>query len=238
VAPERLRCEAEKLEAIGRFAAGVAHDFNNVLVAIRGYAELAAATADEASARPLREIVATAERGHELTRQLLVLGRRQALSPERFDLNDLPRAAASTLERLLGASYTVEVARGERAPVDADRAQLEQALVHLVLNARDAMPGGGRITVRTGVARVDDPVVGLSPGRYAMLRVSDHGEGIDSGTLERVFEPFFTTKPHGLGAGLGLATVHAVVAQSGGAVDAESEPGNGSTFTVYLPLAG
>jgi signal transduction histidine kinase len=237
---DRLR-ESEKLEAIGRLAAGVAHDFNNMLLAIRGYAELAQSKAGDAAARPLREILATADRAHVLTRQLLAFGRRQNLSPERFDLNELPPAAASMLERLVGEAYVVEVERGEHAPVDADRGQFEQALVNLVLNARDAMPDGGRIAVRTGCANVDGrtaAAVGLAPGRYAMLRVSDHGEGIDAATLERIFEPFFTTKDAGRGTGLGLATVHGLVAQSGGAIAVESEPGRGSTFTIYLPLAG
>ncbi|HEY3185519.1 MAG TPA: ATP-binding protein, partial [Gaiellaceae bacterium] len=156
------------------------------------------------------------------------------------DLNDLPPGAVSILERLVGEPYAIEVERGEHAPVAADRAQFEQALVNLVLNARDAMPDGGRITVRTGCTDVGEPAaaaVGLAPGRYAMLLVSDHGEGIDAATVERIFEPFFTTKDVGRGSGLGLATVHGLVAQSGGAIAVESEQGRGSTFTVYLPLA-
>ena len=237
---ERRLHESEKLEAIGRLAGGVAHDFNNLLLAIRGYAELAASNAGAAAERPLREILATADRAHALTRQLLAFGRRQQLAPERFDLNELPPGVLSMLEQLVGEPYSIELERGEAAPVEADRPQLENVLVNLVLNARDSMPDGGRITVRTGCTSLDGTAaagVGLAPGRYATLRVSDHGDGIDASVRDRIFEPFFTTKDTGRGTGLGLATVHGVVAQSGGATAVESEAEHGSTFTVYLPHA-
>jgi CheY-like chemotaxis protein len=159
------------------------------------------------------------------------------LSPEVLDLNELVRRALPALERVAGPEYLVDFERGERAPVRVDAAELEQAIANLVANARDSMPGGGRILVRAGCADVDAALAaayGAPPGRYAMVRVSDHGAGIDAETLAQVFEPFFSTKPHG--TGLGLAAVHGVVAQSGGVVVPESEPGRGSTFGIYLPL--
>jgi signal transduction histidine kinase len=226
---------------VGRLAGGIAHDFNNMLLAIRGYAELIAGQAKEdGAARHAREIVSAADRATVLTRQLLAFGRRQVLAPEVFDLNELPSGIASMLERVVGEIYVIELERGERAPVHADRSQLEQAVVNLVLNARDAMPGGGRITVRTGAVALDDHgarQLGVEPAVYAMLRVSDHGTGIDEATLHHVFEPFFSTKDATKGTGLGLSTVHGVATQSGGAVGVETEPGRGSTFTIYLPLA-
>ncbi len=234
----RLR-EAERLDAIGRLAAGIAHDFNNVLLAIRGNAELAAKASEPASraARASEQVISAADRAAALTRQLLAFGRRQVLSPEVFDLNELVRHATATLQRVAGPEYLVDFERGERALVRVDGAELEQAVANLVANARDSMPGGGRILVRTGCGEIDASVAaahGAPAGRYGMIRVSDHGAGMDPELLAHVFEPFFTTKRDG--TGLGLAAVHGVVAQSGGIVVSESEPGRGSTFGIYLPL--
>ncbi|HET6229853.1 MAG TPA: PAS domain S-box protein [Longimicrobiaceae bacterium] len=240
---EALR-EAQKMEAVGRLAGGVAHDFNNLLTAIKGYAEMLLMDLDEGS--PLRadvhEIAHSAERAAALTRQLLTFSRRQVVQPRVVVLNEQVRHAEAMLLRLLGDEVTLvtelEPAAGS---VLIDPGQADQVLVNLALNARDAMPGGGTVTVRTGMAvgpEADAATHGCrAPGPYCVLEVSDTGRGMDESTRARVFEPFFTTKARGEGTGMGLATVYGIVEQAGGCIHVRSEPGRGSTFRVYLPVA-
>ena len=220
---------AQKLESIGRLAGGVAHDFNNLLTAIGGYTSLLLerVNGDATLAHDLGEIRRATERAGELTRQLLAFGRRQVLQPRVFDLNDVLTDVGTLLQRLLGEH--VELAL-EPAPapatVRADPGQLEQVVVNLAVNARDAMPHGGRLTISIGK-------VELPGGTFVELQATDTGIGMDAETLERIFEPFFTTREQGVG--LGLASVYGIVRQSGGEVTATSEPGRGTTFTVRLP---
>jgi signal transduction histidine kinase len=230
---------AQKMDAIGRLAGGVAHDFNNVLTAILGSAELL--LLDTSADAPGREEVGiirdAASRAQHLIRQLLAFSSRQVLQPAVVDLNALVRDVGRMLRRLIGEDVTLTT---EPAPdlgaVRVDPAQIEQVLVNLVVNARDAMPDGGRLTIRT--ANVDAPSAesgDLPPGRHVRLEVSDTGIGMDQKTLGRVFEPFFTTKAHGKGTGLGLAMVYGIVRQSGGRIGVESTPGAGTTFRIDLP---
>jgi PAS domain S-box-containing protein len=220
---------AQKLESIGRLAGGVAHDFNNLLTAIGGYTSLLLerVNGDATLAHDLGEIRRATERAGELTRQLLAFGRRQVLQPRVFDLNDVLTEVGSLLQRLLGEHVELEL---ELAPapatVRADPGQLEQVVVNLAVNARDAMPDGGRLSI--SIREVE-----LPGGTFVELRAADTGVGMDAETLERIFEPFFTTREQGVG--LGLASVYGIVRQSGGDVVAASEPGNGTTFTVRLP---
>jgi two-component system cell cycle sensor histidine kinase/response regulator CckA len=236
---ERQLRQAHKLEAVGRLAGGVAHDFNNLLLGIRGYTELA----KRAVARKtdpldyLDQISGAVDRATALTRQLLVFSRKQVLLPERLDLNDVVMQMESLLRQVAGEDIELEaVSSTERPFVNADRGQLEQVLVNLGVNACDAMPGGGRLTFEVGSvdAGPADPA-GVRPGPCAMLTVTDTGCGMDAETVERVFEPFFTTKTDG--TGLGLAMAHGIVTQSGGTISASSEPGEGTTFRIYLPLS-
>ncbi len=228
----RLR-HAEKLEALGQLAGGVAHDFNNLLLAIRGYGESALAHIRASSGEPASDVEAmlgAANRAGELTKQLLAFGRRQVLNPEIIDLNDVVRESVSLLERVIGADFEL-VSSLPDAPiaVRADAGQLVRVITNLTLNAREAMPAGGLIRIRTTLAE------GGHPAGSALLTVTDEGTGIDSETALRIFEPFFTTKGD-FGTGLGLATVYGIVAQSGGKITFDTTPGRGTTFTVSLPL--
>ncbi|MDX6487286.1 MAG: hypothetical protein QOF43_2439, partial [Gaiellaceae bacterium] len=231
----RLR-QAEKLEAIGQLAGGVAHDFNNLLVAIRGSGELALDRlergGDHGIAGDLEDILVAADRGAGLTRQLLAFGRRQVLNPEVLDLNDVVRQTVRLLERVIGDNVQLETVLAKSpVVVQADRGQLEQVITNLAINGRDSMAEGGLLTIR--VDRADPGGERRTP--HGLLSVSDRGSGIDAATAGHIFEPFFTTKGE-QGTGLGLATVHGIVAQSGGQVELDTEVGCGSTFTVYLPL--
>ena len=237
---ERLR-QAAKMEAIGRLAGGVAHDFNNQLQGISGFARMVAKDPGlgAASRRDLGELQRAAERMAGLTRQLLAFSRQQFLQPETLDLNVAVTDGQSLLQRLIGSNIEIglHLAR-ERLWTRADPAQLLQVLMNLAINARDAMPEGGELTIRTArqtVTRAGED--GLEPGAYVELTVSDTGSGIAAGDLGRVFEPFFTTKEVGQGTGLGLATVHGIVTQSRGHIRVDSAPGRGARFTVLLPAA-
>jgi signal transduction histidine kinase/ActR/RegA family two-component response regulator len=242
---EALR-EAQRLESVGRLAAGIAHDFNNLLTVVLANATLLLRDrrVDESSANAIEEMKTAATRGADLVRQLLAFGRQQRLAPQVLDLNAVVASLGPLLARLIGEQVriTVELAPG-KAYVKADRSQLEQVIVNLVTNARDAMPAGGHLAVATTVLGIDveagqTAAAPPAPGSaWVVLSVTDSGLGMDRETRQRVFEPFFTTKPFGKGTGLGLATVHGVVEQSGGHVVVESEPGAGSCFKVYLPLS-
>jgi two-component system cell cycle sensor histidine kinase/response regulator CckA len=236
---ERLR-QSQKLEAIGRLAGGVAHDFNNMLTAIGGYTGLALEHAETGSAlhRDLEEVRKATDRAALLTRQLLAFSRKQVLVPELLNLNGIVIELETMLQPLIGDDVVLttelEPALG---PIEADPGQLQQVVMNLVVNARDAMPGGGVVTVATANADVGENEDAMERGRYVTLTVRDTGEGIDEGTLLQIFEPFFTTKDAGKGTGLGLATVYGIVKQSGGYVAVESEVGVGSAFTIYLRRA-
>gem|GEM_PF-861567 len=240
-AEEQLR-HSQKMEAVGRLAGGIAHDFNNLLMAIGGNAQLLLRRAgpDDPSRPGLEEVKKATDRAADLTRQLLAFSRRQVLEPRVVDLAGAVTEMQRMLERLLGPGTELALRLAPDTPrVRADASQVEQVVMNLVVNARDAMPGGGVIRVETGVAVLTADDVArhpfLRPGRYAGLVVSDDGCGMDEHTLERIFEPFFTTKEVGSGTGLGLSTVYGIVKQSGGFVVAESAPGAGSVFRVYLP---
>jgi PAS domain S-box-containing protein len=237
--------QAQKMESVGRLAGGVAHDFNNLLTVILsdvGLAQANAAARDPELAESLLEIGQAAERARELTRQLLALGRRQILEVRDVDLNRLVTGFGKMLARLIGEDVVVtrqlDAAHGL---VRADPVQLEQVILNLAVNARDAMPGGGRLTIRTENVEVGPDaameLMGVEAGAYVVLTVSDTGTGMDAETRAHAFEPFFTTKEAGKGTGLGLATVFGIVRQHGGHVRLESEPGHGSTVRVYLPRA-
>jgi len=234
--------EAEKMEAIGRLAGGVAHDFNNLLTAVIGNSDLAlAGTGPTDPMRHLLEEVKTAaERAAALTAQLLAFGRKQMATPQVLDLAAIAGDLTRMLRRLLPESVELATVIGTGAGrVNADRSQLEQVLMNLVLNARDAMPEGGRITLEIGDVDLDEAFAHqhseVQPGPQVMLAVADTGSGMDEETQQHVFEPFFTTKELGRGTGLGLATVHGIVKQNRGSIVVESEAGRGTTFRVYLP---
>jgi two-component system cell cycle sensor histidine kinase/response regulator CckA len=236
---------AQRMDAVGRLAGGVAHEINNALQAVIGFAAFALReVAPEHPAREdLAEVDRAARRAATITQQLLAFGRRQVLRPVSLDLNQLVSDFTPVLRRALGPEHRLVVREALASiPVVADRGQLEQVLLNLALNARDAMPGAGTLTIRVGRMAVLPPharAAGpLRPGPYAALEVIDTGQGMDSATRSRVFEPFFTTKEAGSGTGLGLSVVHGIVAQSGGAVVVVSEPGFGAAFTVLLPEAG
>jgi len=236
--------QAQKLEAVGRLAGGVAHDFNNMLAVILGRADLALGRAAPKNplCRDLEEIRQAAERSAELTRQLLAFARRQAVSPRVLDLNEVVGTTLQMLRRLIGEDieliWAPDPAVGN---VRLDPSQLDQLLANLVVNARDAIPGTGRITLATHPVVLDRSRGArgetVAPGAYALLTVRDDGCGMDEATLRHLFEPFFTTKGPGQGTGLGLATVHGIVRQNGGLVEVYSEPGRGTTFSIYLPRA-
>jgi PAS domain S-box-containing protein len=241
---ERQLRQAQKMEAVGRLAGGVAHDFNNLLAVIGGRAELLLQrlAADDPRRRHAEIIQAVVRRGAGLARQLLAFGRRQVFRPRVVDVNDVVREAEPLLRRLLGEDVELAVTlQADPGRVLADPVQLEQILVNLSANAREAMPHGGRLTIDTRLVRLDrasaDRHPGLAPGEYVALTVTDTGVGMSPDVQARAFEPFFTTKPPGQGAGLGLATVYGFVKQMGGHVALESEPARGTAVGVYLPLA-
>jgi PAS domain S-box-containing protein len=236
---ERLR-QSQKLEAIGRLAGGVAHDFNNMLTAIGGYNALALEHAPAGSALhdDLEEIRKATDRATLLTRQLLAFSRKQILQPELLNLNGIVVDMQAMLRPLIGEDVLLTTDLDPAlGPIEADPGQLQQVLLNLVVNARDAMPSGGTLTIETRNADVgpDDPAI--AAGRYVTLVVRDSGQGIDAVTLEQIFEPFFTTKESGKGTGLGLATVYGIVKQSGGYVAVDSEVDFGTSFTIYLRRA-
>jgi signal transduction histidine kinase/ActR/RegA family two-component response regulator len=233
--------QAEKMQAIGRLAGGVAHDFNNVITVIMGYAQHMIEFPDPDTVHnSASQILTASSRAASLTRQLLAFGRKQILQPSVVNLNAVIVDVDKMLRRLI--TENVQIVTRPAATlgcVKADLGQIEQVLLNLVINARDAMPGGGTITVETANVELDEAYTsqhaGVRPGSYVMLAVSDTGIGMDEATKSHIFEPFFTTKEMGKGSGLGLATVYGVVQQSGGHVWVYSEPGRGSTFKVYLP---
>ncbi len=240
---EQLR-QSQKMEAIGRLAGGIAHDFNNVLTAILGYSQmlLQDLSPEDRRREDVQEIEQAATRAARLTRQLLAFSRRQVLQPQTLDLNELIGTLDMFLRRLIGEDINLRVRPGEALwMVSADAGQIEQVIMNLVVNSRDAMPQGGKITVETANVLLDAGYaqrhVTVKPGEYVMIAVSDTGTGMDEATQGRAFEPFFTTKPAGQGTGLGLSTVYGIVKQSGGNVWIYSEPGRGTTFKVYLPRA-
>jgi len=239
---ERLR-RAEKMEALGQLAGGVAHDFNNYLTVILGSAELLAESPPPGLDRDaLEDLRVAARRSADLTRQLMAFSRHRLNHPRLVDLRGVVRRGQGLLRRLLPENIEVEVRTGDEPVwVRADPAQIEQVLLNLAVNARDAMPDGGRLRVETRVESVDDAraaaLPGLAPGSYGALRVEDTGRGMEPEVMRRAFEPLFTTKPGGGGTGLGLATVEAIVRESGGVVDVQSDPGAGSAFRVLLPTA-
>lgn len=239
---ERFR-QAQKMEAIGRLAGGVAHDFNNLLVPIIGYAELAMMelSSDDPVCLELGQIKKAAQRAADLTRQILAFGRKQVLEMQVIDLNEVIRDFQPIARRLIREDIELRVFLAPSpGRILADRAQLEQVLMNLVVNAGDAMPTGGTLTLETASTFLDKAYFGKyadnqSPGHYAMLVVSDTGHGMDAETQKHIFEPFYTTKEQGKGVGLGLATVFGIVKQHQGHIWVYSEPGKGTTFKVYLP---
>ena len=236
--------QSQKMEAVGQLAGGVAHDFNNLLMVIGGYCGFALSRLDGADPRlrgDIEEIARAADRAAQLTRQLLAFSRRQTLQPTVFELNAVVLEAETLLRRLLGEHIDIHSSlTEERCTVEADRGQVEQILMNLAVNARDAMPAGGTLTIETETLRLDegepDARFDALPGDYVLLRIRDTGSGMDAATREHAFEPFFTTKAPGVGTGLGLATVFGSVSQNGGYVALESEPGEGATFEILLPL--
>ncbi len=233
---EEGAAQAQKMEAVGRLAGGVAHDFNNLLTVVSMHSDVV--LADERLPPDLREDVVemrkAAERGASLTHQLLALGRKQVVQRTALDLDEVVRDLCKMLGRVIGEDVDLTVDLGGAGTVLADRGQLHQILLNLVLNARDAMPAGGRLVVRTGRSHLEDEAsAGGDAGTWATLAVSDDGGGMDAGTREKAFEPFFTTKARG--TGLGLATVFGIVTQSGGQIEIDSEPGRGTTVAMRFP---
>jgi PAS domain S-box-containing protein len=241
VVDEQVR-QSQKLEAVGRLSAGIAHDFNNLLTVIGGYTDLALARAGESDPelrKDLMEIGRASQHAAGLTRQLLAFGRRQVLQPEALDLDGVVTEHASMLRRIIGEDIALHVELDARGGlVQADPGQLSQVLLNLAANARDAMPAGGDLSIRTRTVLLPDgdATVGLDRGRYVLLEVGDTGTGLADDARTHLFEPFFTTKEVGRGTGLGLSTVLGIVEQSNGRIAVESDRGAGTTFRIYLPL--
>jgi two-component system, cell cycle sensor histidine kinase and response regulator CckA len=239
---QKLR-QLEKFEAIGKLAGGIAHDFNNVIGAIMGWAELGEEEVAEGTRahKFFQQIREQSERAGRLTQQLLAYARRQVLTPRNINLNDIVGGAIALLQRLIGEQIEVKTVLATDLHITkADPAQVEQVLLNLCLNARDAMPSGGTLLIETTNVELDQAYClrneSLSPGSYVQLSVSDSGTGMDASTMEKIFEPFFTTKAKGKGTGLGLATAFGIIKQHLGHIDVYSEVGKGSVFRVYLPV--
>jgi hypothetical protein len=259
---ERLRAQAERerlegqvhqsqrLESLGQLAGGVAHDFNNLLAVILNYTAFiseqvtaAAAEGDDrdrwaAVSQDVAQVQRAVERATRMTHQLLAFGRREVVRPEVLDLNDVVTDVQRLLQRSIGEHVELSTSLApDLWPVLADPGQIEQVLVNLAVNARDAMPGGGTLTIETENLTIDDDPAGGGPppGRYVQLRIGDTGTGMDAEVINRAFEPFYTTKPKGEGSGLGLATVYGIITQAGGHAHITSEPGAGTLFTAVLP---
>lgn len=242
VALEQQLRQSQKLQSIGRLAAGIAHDFNNKLMVIRGNAELALMALPDTTKllQRLELIIQTTEQSRDITGQLLAFSRQQASMPRKIDLNQLLATLQSSLSCLIGDDIQISFTPGQDIwPLFIDPIQIDQIVMNLALNARDAMPQGGQITITTENSAVVKPAAqGMpnhAPGDYVLLSMSDTGSGMDADTLEHIFEPFFTTKDIGKGTGLGLATIHGIVVQNNGFIEVASQPGHGSTFKIYLP---
>ncbi len=248
---ERQLHQSQRLESLGQLASGVAHDFNNLLSVISNYAafageEVAKELPDErwqAVRDDIMHVQQAAEQAAGLTHQLLAFARQEVIQPQALNINDVVTGVEQLLIRTLGEHIElITDLAGDLAPVLADRGQIQQVLVNLAVNARDAMPRGGKLTIQTASTNIDETAAArhaeLSPGRYVAVKVSDTGTGIPKDVIDRVFEPFFTTKPKGEGTGLGLATVYGIITQAGGHVLIYSEPGLGTTLTALLPVTG
>jgi two-component system, cell cycle sensor histidine kinase and response regulator CckA len=248
---ERRLRQSQRLESLGHLAGGVAHDFNNVLAVIGGFAQEVTrrvAPPDESDADRWRDVQENVEqiehatqRGTRLTRQLLAFARQEDVRPTVLDVNEVTSQLTPMLRHAVGAGVHLDVALGDDLwPVEIDQGQFEQVLLNLAVNARDAMPRGGQLSIQTANINLDEEYVShhgeLAVGPHVMLAVSDTGVGIEPDVAEHIFEPFFTTKPVGTGTGLGLATVYGIVRQSGGSIWVYSEPGEGTTFKIYLPV--
>jgi hypothetical protein len=234
--------QAQKMEALGQLAGGVAHDFNNLLTGIRGFAQFAfnETPQDSPTRADLTEVLKLSKRAEALTRQLLAFSRKQTLEHEVLTINQTVKEMMNMLIRLIGKKIELDfVLAPDLGNVDADPGQLEQMLVNLTLNARDAMPGGGKLTVETANVLLDQDYarahIGVTAGEYIMLAISDTGCGMDDNICPHIFEPFFTTKPPGKGTGLGLSTVYGIVKQLKGSIGVDSKPGQGTIFRIYLP---
>jgi PAS domain S-box-containing protein len=235
--------QAQKMEAVGRLAGGVAHDFNNVLGIVMGYSDIALGEipTDTPVKKYLSEIKKASQRAALITRQLLAFSRQQVVFPKILDLNDVVRNVTTMFLRLVGEDIEIEFRPGTAiGSIKADPGQIEQILMNLVVNARDAMPTGGKITIETGTSELDEHYTsrhaGAHEGKHVVLKVSDTGSGMDETTRSQIFEPFFTTKAPGKGTGLGLSTVYGIVKQSDGYISVYSEPGKGTTFKIYFPM--
>ena len=234
--------QAQKMEAVGRLAGGVAHNFNNLLTAIGGYAELALAglPADSGVRADVEEIKRATERAAAVAHGLLAFSRRRVSCHESLDLNEIVSEVGTLLDQVIGDTVELKtiLAPGLK-PVEGDRSQLEQVIVNLAMNARDAMPEGGTLTIETASLKLTEPLVdsddSLAPGRYVTLSIRDTGVGMDEETLAKIFQPFFTTKDADHGTGLGLSTAYAIVEEAGGHIHVESQPNEGTTFVTYLP---
>jgi len=238
---QQLR-QSQKMEAVGRLAGGVAHDFNNLLMVIKGHTELLLNVLpnEEKYSRKIEQIDRAADRASTLTRQLLAFSRLQVLQPQVINLNSVVEEMGKLLPRLIGEDIELVIRGSEDlGAIRADASQMEQVIMNLAVNARDAMPEGGRLLIETSNAELDSNYNAVHPivrqGRYILLAVSDTGTGMSAETQARIFEPFFTTKPQGKGTGLGLSTVYGVVKQSGGFIWVYSEVGRGTSFKIYLP---